>query len=431
MLPLHKPILLSEVAMESSPKRPVKYRNGIKAFLRGDYAQAAVLLAPLIGNDDPIARTSRTYLGLTYRNMGLEALSRGDFKSAQKHLVSAIQQGCAQKELNEQLASACWGSGRLDECADRMEQVVDSGDSNCTQWRKLAQAQWASDRRHAAYMTIEKALRLFPNDAMLHLQAGLFKSAEEKFDEARQAFAQAAQADCCCVGAHMHLGLTAIVMQDLPAAVEAFQKAIELSPHDLICAYYLTLTLKSAQESGMNITVRLPDPAAARIASVRSLWQYVATEPDFIDAMLSLADGSHESDTNLRKLLLTTVKRSLVEYPDYADLNLHAAKICAQLDQPQQAIGYATKAVELDKSYASAHVFLGRLQAAAGRREEAVESLKRAVSSGGDWPDVHCLAGELLIEANRIPEAREHLCRALELNANYKRADAAMRQLAA
>ena len=189
--------------MESSPKRPVKYRNGIKAFLRGDYAQAAVLLAPLIGNDDPIARTSRTYLGLTYRNMGLEALSRGDFKSAQKHLVSAIQQGCAQKELNEQLASACWGSGRLDECADRMEQVVDSGDSNCTQWHRPGQ--WASDRRHAAYMTIEKALRLFPTTPCCICRRG-FSNQRKKSSTRQDRFCPCCTRPIAAALGHMHLG---------------------------------------------------------------------------------------------------------------------------------------------------------------------------------------------------------------------------------
>ena len=416
--------------MESSLKRPQRYRCGIAAFLKGDYQEAVDALAPLIDGQDIISKTAKTYLGLAHARLGLASLEGNDFGPAESHLLLALRLGAGSDELHERLADSYWRQGRLDNCCCQMENAVESRKENVRHWRKLAQAQWFAGKRQAAYMTVQKAMRQVGPDAELYMQSGLFKSAEGNHAEARKDFALATDADCCCAQAHVYLGLAAAAASDLPGAIEAFQRALELRPDDIMTAYRLCLALKAARQAGVQIVVRLPDMASARLAAVRVLWQYVAMESDFVQAaMCQNADNS--DNRKLLELVLWAVHSALDAYPRYADLHMHAARILERLGQYKHAIEHAAKAVSLNPSYAAAYALLGQLHAMVGERQRAIECLNQAFQAGGDWPDVHCLAGELLIEAKATHEARNHLQRAMELKTDYKRAAAAMKRLAA
>jgi tetratricopeptide (TPR) repeat protein len=279
-------------------------------------------------------------------------------------------------------------------------------------------------------MTIRAALRRFRTPSGLNLQLGMFLAAEERYDEARDAFAAAVEADCTSSEAHRHLALAEAARGNVTAAFESFRRAFELCPEDLLVARELAMAVRAAKESGDGVVIRLPELSEPSNGSqIRQLAFYLAKEADSLDAFVSLPTS--EQDPELFGMLLGVVKMALDEHPRYADLHYHCSRILERLGRIEDAVRHARISVEINPAYAQALIQLGELSFSLGRRDEAVSSLERAIACGADWPDIHCRLGEIMVRSNLEARARKHLTRAVALKGNYPRATEALASLAA
>jgi len=412
-----------------------QYRRGVTACLEKRYAQAVADLEALAGSTDPLARTARRYVALAHRQLGLAALKENRLDQAEYHLRASLRAAANQPDLGASLAAIYANSGRYGSCSQVLERVIETQGDRVELWRKLAQSQWRAGRRAQAYLTISSAMRKLGPEAQLHLQLGLFHSAEDHLAEAKACFARAAEADSTNAEAHQYLGLTAAAMKDVPAAVRSLQRALELRPGDLRLAYQLTLAARAAGQAGLKVVLNIPDAAANTVGSEsRQLASYIAAEPEFLEAVLPnprrVSLPPDEEETRLLGLLVNVIHMALQERPDYADLHFYHAHVLDRLGRTDEAVDAAREALAINPRFTKALVALGQIYARRDRRAEAVDCLQRAIAAGADWPDVHCLAGEL-IGTDSPTDARKHLSRALQLKSNYQRAVDAMARLAA
>jgi len=397
-------------------------------YRQGRYEQALDELTKVRGQDNLIGRLARFYEALSHRELGLSCMRQGRFEQAATHLRLAAAKGGRHANLSSYLAAAYAGAGKYDDCACELERACDCDDDGAATSR-LAQAQWRSGRREQAYLTLLVALRKHAHSVALHMQMGLFLSAEERFAEARGHFQQAAHRDCTSARAHFYLGLCCSALHEPLDAVRAFQRAFDLRGHDTHLALHLSLAARAAQQSGHSVRLQLretPQPPAT--SHVRQLARYIAGESDFVEAFLALPPS--DADADLFGLLAGLLEMALQEHPTYADLHGRLSQVYARLGRLDDARYAAQAALNFNPRYVQVLVHLARMEADAGDPERAVEHARRAIACGGDWADVHCLAGEML--APRDPaQARRHLERALEINHNYTQAARALSRLAA
>ncbi len=410
-----------------------RYTRGLLLRSQGCFDQSAQQLQELIGRDDTLGLLARYHYALCHRSLAGEALSAGDFPTAQRHLQTAMDAVGARAGLAGLLAELYAQGRRPEDCLREMEKapVASAGKDSPDYCRKLAQAQWQAGRREEAYMTLSQAMRRFGGVGCLHLQRGLFLAAEEKYAPAREHLALAAQAECDNADAYRYLALADAALGDAPAAAINFQRALDLSPDDLMLAYQLSLAARAAEAAGGDrIVVRLPAPTAhAARGDLHELARRIADEPDLVETLCSMP--SSDLDDELFSMLAGAVELAIEDHPNYADLHLAASRVYLHLGQHGAARLRATRALEINPIYIRARLHLAELSSLAGMADAAAGHYQRAVRDGADWPDVHLRAGEAMIACGRLAGAKRHLRRALELNAGYSPASEALRALAA
>jgi tetratricopeptide (TPR) repeat protein len=112
-------------------------------------------------------------------------------------------------------------------------------------WRRLAQVQFLAGRRVEAQMTLREAFRKVGPCAVLHLQEGLFLSAEGRTAEARDAFARAVEADRGRAESHYYLGLAEAALHRPDRALEPLRRAVAMRPERRDWAWSLVVVLRA------------------------------------------------------------------------------------------------------------------------------------------------------------------------------------------
>ena len=410
-------------------ERQQRYAAGLFSWHEGRFSEAVESLADLKDGDDLLARTARYHWAMAHRALGLEALSAGRFDDAERHLRAAVEAAGPSADLSSYLAAVYARSGRIEKCMAEADRAVDLDPASPAARRRRALAEWRAGRRTNAHMTLTEALRRFPSEAGLHVQKGLFLSAEDQYDEAAEAFARAVEADAGCAEAHYYSALAAAARGDAVTAVRGLQRALELEPLKLVWAYQLAVAAKASREQGGHPVLRMPEtrPGGER-TDLGRLAAYVTAEPDFVDAFLALP--ATEADAELFGLLAAVLDAAIAENDGYADLHQRQARVLARLGRTDRAAGHARRALAVNPNYIHARLCLSDLLAESDP-SAASEELRAAIDAGADWPDIHCRAGELLLRCGRTEEAREHLRRALELKSDYERAAEALASAAA
>ncbi len=407
------------------------YARGLRLFVQESYNKALATLEPLAERADLAGVMARFYRGLCWRGLGVRALIDGRLEKAEEYLNSAQAILGRRSDLYGYLASVYALTGRHEVCASAAEKAARYAERDCPAVRRrCAQALWRAGRRAEAHMVLAESLRVLGRRSELLIQQGLFFAAEEHRAEAREALAEACKLNGADPNAHYYLGLAAAADKDPVSAVSALQRAVELRPGDVLVTWQLSLAVRAAAEAGKNVTVRVPEPE--RICSPSGgteLARYVAAEPDFVDAFLSLPES--DVDAELFGLLAEVLTAALDEHPNYADLHRGKALVLERLGRREEAETHLHRALSINPDYLAARLDMARMCRLSGRTAEALSHLGRVLAAGGDWPDVHCMVGRLLRHRGRHSEARRHLQRAIELNPHYREAAEELESLAA
>ncbi|MHC4563264.1 MAG: tetratricopeptide repeat protein [Planctomycetota bacterium] len=406
------------------------FARGVELYRGGHFDQAAEELNQLRDVPSMVSQVAAFYEGMAQRALGVAALREGKFDLAEGYLRNAAKIIGPEADLSAYLASLYARTGRADMCRLAMARLADESPDDATTQRKLAQAQWQAGRREEAMMTVLAALRRVGTDSGLHLQLGLFYSAEDRLAQARVCFQQAIDCDCDNADAHYYLALTFAARGKYDATVRELQRSFDLMPANLLVGYQLALAAKAAETQGFRVVLRLPEDHAPDTRSeMQRLARYVAEEPQFLDAMLAMPRSA--IDDELFALLVGVVKTALSDHPDYADLHFHCSRILDRLDQSDDAMSHARKALAINPGYAQGLIHAGDLAAKVDLPAEAANFWQRAIAAGGDWPDVHYRLARVLTDSGDTERARRHLSSALTRNPRYTEAAEALRKLAA
>jgi len=88
--------------------------------------------------------------------------------------------------------------------------------------------------------------------------------------------------------------------------------------------------------------------------------------------------------------------------------------------KPEEAIGFAEKAIRLNPHYPAAYITsLGWAYELLGRDEEAIVAVKRAVALNPDWLPPHLFLAAIYSNLGREEEARAEAAEMLQINSNF------------
>lgn len=210
--------------------------RGVKAYQRGDVAEAATLFERAI-EMYPKNQVAHYHLGLILLH------ERRDLEGAERALGEAARLNPRDVEVTFQLGRLAMEKGLLDEALARFEKVIeaDSSHAGAYYWSGVVMAR--KGRLVEADTFYRKAVeadpyytRAFNAMGLQYLEAGAESEAMAVFKEAIRLNPDDAEA-------HHNLGLVYLGMGNYEAASEEFVTALENDPDDITIAFNLANSL--------------------------------------------------------------------------------------------------------------------------------------------------------------------------------------------
>ncbi len=248
----------------------------------------------------------------------------------------------------------------------------------------------------AAY---EKSYALRQDFAPMLVRYARLLLENDRVEEAKQKFQQAAQADPKNAHAHLGLGETSVLENDFAKAKTHLEKALRLNSrfgeaHSLLATVYARKSQKEAAEKHRLRARRLPPVTTLRdqilaelfAEGVSSYWfktrgqiymsrrQYGAAVKEFTEALK--ADGSAEAHHNLGVAL----------------------KFAGNLKGAEEQF---LTAMSLNSGFAEPFLSIGELYLRAGRYDEAEDALQQALALNPDLDQVYYQLGMTYLSTNR------------------------------
>jgi len=366
------------------------FNRAAVAYQAADYAAATIDLRAVLAADSDNAE-ARELLGLSY-------LKQGDASGALRELGKARVQGVETEELSLGVARAQILLGKFDQAR---AELVGHGDDASSDWTVL------SGMLELAQQNFTQARELF--------QKVLDKQADH--DEARRGLLQVAlhkgdittarrEIETLLKGADKDAGLWvikgALELQDkqLPAALEAFKRALAMAPRNPAAILGMTQALlESGESDAANTQLDALGSQGAEDPRVNFLRARIAEQrKDFDSAMLAL-------------------KKVLLAAPNDRDALVMGARLSFSLGQFSRAEEYASQLLQLEPDNEAARRLLGSIQLASGR----LDGVSSAIGADGQPsvdnqdPGTLALLGTAYLKHGNYADAEAKLEKAAEL----------------
>ena len=240
-------------------------------------------------------------------------------------------------------------------------------------------------------------------------------------------------------------GLAFIAIKDLPEALAALQRAVELAPDRVAIQFDLAVA-----------KLRSGNAADAR----SRLWRITTKAPDFIEAPLTLALLSYEegqSEEVLRLLspvALRAPSRGDVQYVlgiayrqlerlasaqksleralelghDVPAVRYHLAAVLHPVGELDNAKHHLRQAIAQDPSFSDAYLALGRVEVDLGHLDEALTAMSAASRLSPQSAEALAALGDAQLQVGQVNGAINNLQRALEINPGERSALYALSQ---
>ena len=189
------------------------------------------------------------------------------------------------------------------------------------------------------------------------------------------------------------------------AALNANQKAVELSPQDAEAHYNLGVTFKELD--------RLKEAEA-------SYRQAIALKPDYAEAHYNLGvtlqalGRLEEAEASYRQVIATKSR--------FAEAHNNLGNVLKKMDKLEEAEAGYRQAIALKSDFVEAHYNLGNTLKELGRLEEAEESYRKAIALKSDYVEAHNNLGIMLKELGRLEEAEASYRQVIALKPDYAEA---------
>ncbi|MBK9925484.1 MAG: tetratricopeptide repeat protein [Anaerolineales bacterium] len=284
---------------------------------RGEYSKAAEYLQLYVNvhtEDAPAQYRLGLLLTISNPNEALSHLSNASqldpqFDSAFQILRTALNLSALSNSPSEQKVLIGRGLGLVQEwelARVAFEQAVQLDEKNAEAWAWLGEADQQT-AKNDALTSLDRALSLDPNSAIVHGLRGLYFQRIGNHREALAEFQEAAKLDPENPSWYVSIGQEFAGLGDLIRAVQAYQVAIALKPDS--AEYYLLLANFCAQS---NANVRdVGIPAAQKAV------QMEPTNPSALDTLgwlLTLDGRTYEAESLLQQALTLDPKLASAHY---------------------------------------------------------------------------------------------------------------------
>ncbi|MFQ5414298.1 MAG: tetratricopeptide repeat protein [Phycisphaerae bacterium] len=359
-------------------------------------------------------------------------MNAGRYDDASVWFSRAGVHGGATASLAGYVAACHMGRGDAGAAAAAFAQQTEADGADVTARIRHALALRAAGRRDDAVASLRASVAVMPECAELHFQLGTLLADAGAYEEAELRFTQARNIDRDHVEAHVSLAMCCGVRGAVGDAMGHLQRAQAARPHDARIGLLLAQAARAVAQGGGRASVRAAMPVDTTLddpAGIEALSHVIESDPDFVDAFLSIPSG--EVDERVFAMLLRTLELALEREPEHAELHYHCGRVLERLGRDREAIDANERAVGLDPTFIAALVELGRLYHRTDRDADATTRLEQAVAAGGEYADVYVLLGHLYRDQGRIGRARRAYRRALTLNDGYEEARHALMGLSA
>lgn len=363
---------------------------------------------------------------------GICLINAGQYANATEALSKAADLGCTDQSLATYLAACLLGRGRPAEAAEQFARTIEKDDGQAASHIGRALSMWSAGRREDAIRALRASVRDNPECAELHFQLGTLLTRIEEYDEAELRFTQAINIDRHHAGAMVSLAMCAGLRGAPGDAVPHLQRAQRQTPGDVRINLLLARAADALRQQGHEVTICAEMPGESVVSDQRGVDELsfvIATEPDFVDAFLSISVG--EVNEEVFALLLETLRKALERQPEQAELHYHCGRVLDRIGRPEDAIRENERAVEINPRFTRALIELGKLYHQTDRAADATTRLEQAVAAGAEYADVYYLLGNLYRKQGEVIRARGAYRRALTINGEYHAAQQALASLPA
>ncbi|MCK4658156.1 MAG: tetratricopeptide repeat protein [Phycisphaerae bacterium] len=368
----------------------------------------------------------RHYEGKNHLRQGLCLLAAGKCDQAIEAFTAAAEANPHSLTLPTYLAAAHLGQGRFSEAAGQFRKIVDGEPADVRNRVRHALALWKADCPDQAIASLRAGVSQNPESAELHFQLATLLAARDETEEAELRFTQAAAIDKHHTEALIGLAMCHGACGNADEAVRCLKRAQMHNPRDTRIALLLAYALKAVtgpQRRPVHPTMP-PETEPEDQASLEQLSRHLETEPDFVEAFLSLDAG--EVNGEVFAMLAATIRLALERSPEHADLHYHCGCALERLGRSGEAIVALERAVGLKPVFIKALIRLAHLYRQCNRRAEARRRIEQALGLGAEYADVHYLLGNLYRDDGMLERARQAYRHALGINPHYQDAQQAL-----
>jgi tetratricopeptide (TPR) repeat protein len=249
-----------------------------------------------------------------------------------------------------------------------------------------------------ALPTLQKAVKLNPDDAVAHLNLGDALKNLGRFDQAAASYQRAIQLDPDYAEAYCNLGTAFRRLGRLDDAVANYRNSIALKPDFALAYYNLGNVLKEL--------VQLD----AAVSSYRSA---VEIRPEFFEAHFNLSAAL--KDLQQFDSALESNRRALQIKPDFAEGHNNLGDILKELGQFEDALASYQKATELKPDYVEAHKNMGVVLQRCEQFDAAEASFRKALEFDARYIEALLGIGHLYVVKGESKEAEASIKRILEI----------------
>lgn len=286
---------------------------------------------PVLKNLDTSANTIKPYSSEYYNQLGLQYLNNGDNKKAYESFLKAIETDKKNFEAINNLGLFYWqqGENKLAEAEFKKASSINPTSPKPLINLGLLYKEMGKDKKY--YEHINKALKLNPNDYLANWVVANYYAETARPMNAIKLYQKAIDCNKDFYDGYVSMGNVLASIQNFEQAYEAFQKALTINPADPNL-YYLMSKTASILDRDME--------AKEYILYALDLAQDEKYYLELAKIASKMGDYEEALDILMRRFPDTNEPEIL----NYIGLAYY------KINQPQIAIKYFTKLIEMDKS---------------------------------------------------------------------------------